>query len=160
MVYTLRAIRAERKTIMAAISGFKIDQSTNIIWNEREGNAITTDNQNSKQNIDVVNKKLMGANPIHVIANDLKSGQISKYGKYFHFHSHQTNIKHDFHSFIIFFHRFNAYMNGYLKVLMNNASANMNETDLSADDQVNCLIDLATDPSILGISFEGLTPWI
>lgn len=51
-------------------------------------------------------------------------------------------------------------MNGYLKLLMNNASANMNETDLSADDQVNCLIDLATDPSILGISFEGLTPWI
>lgn len=103
MVYTLRAIRAERKTIMAAISGFKIDQSASIIRNEREGNAITTDNQNSKQNIDVVNKKLMGANPNHVIVNDLKCGQISKYGKYFRFHSHQINIKHDFHSFIFLF---------------------------------------------------------
>lgn len=51
-------------------------------------------------------------------------------------------------------------MDGYLKVLLNNSSANMNENNLSADDQVKCLIDLATDPAILGISFEGLTPWI
>lgn len=36
----------------------------------------------------------------------------------------------------------------------------MGENDLSADEQVNCLIDLATDPAILGIAFEGLASWI
>lgn len=36
----------------------------------------------------------------------------------------------------------------------------MNEHNLSTDDQVNCLLELATDPSILGISFTGLSPWI
>lgn len=60
----------------------------------------------------------------------------------------------------VHYFRYDTYLNGYVKLLMNNASSNMCENDLSADDQVNCLIDLATDPSILGIAFEGLTAWI
>lgn len=51
-------------------------------------------------------------------------------------------------------------MNGYLKMLTNNSSADMSENDLSADDQVAGLISLATDPSILGISWWGLDPWV
>lgn len=36
----------------------------------------------------------------------------------------------------------------------------MNTLNLSADEQVDCLIDLATDPAILGITYAGYTPWV
>lgn len=82
MVYTLRAIRAERKTIMAAMAAFMTDHSASFGSNglDVDIEPMTTDNQSPKQRISVVNKKLMGANPIYLIANDLKCGQISKYG--------------------------------------------------------------------------------
>lgn len=51
-------------------------------------------------------------------------------------------------------------MDGYLSLLMNNSCSKMAENDLSTDEQVKCLINLATDPSILGITYYGLSPWI
>lgn len=103
MVYTLRAIRAERRTIMAAMAAFMTDQPVSIDSDERgaDDNAMR-DNQTAKQRIDVVNKKLMGANPVHLIANDLKCGHISKYGKNHlicEIHVQRMRIKIHFHSY-------------------------------------------------------------
>lgn len=84
MVYTLRAIRTARKTIMATIVGFMTNQSTTVKLNDERdtgSDRTSTDSQNPKQRIKVVNKKLLGANPIQLIANDLRCGLISKYAK-------------------------------------------------------------------------------
>lgn len=94
MVYTLCAIRAERKTIMAAIEAFMTDQAT--VFNSNQSlseddyvSVINNFDHDAKQRIIVVNEKLMGANPIHLIASNLKGGQISRsdstafYFKYF-----------------------------------------------------------------------------
>lgn len=78
MVFTLRTIRAERKTIMAAMEAFMTNQSASVHPNDGDDNPMRTDREDTKQRIHVVNKKLMGANPIHLIANDLKCGQISR----------------------------------------------------------------------------------
>lgn len=67
MIYSLRAIRAERKTIMAAMAAYVA-----------AGDPTASGNQTSTDRTNVVNKKLMGANPVHLIASDLKCGQISK----------------------------------------------------------------------------------
>lgn len=83
MVYTLRAIRAARKTMMAAMAAFMTDQSITVNLNEYDEDSETmasdSPHSNPKHRINVVNRKLMGANPALLIANDLKCGQISKY---------------------------------------------------------------------------------
>lgn len=33
------------------------------------------------------------------------------------------------------------------------------ETGLSVEDQVECLIDIANDPAILGVLYHGTRPW-
>lgn len=55
------------------------------------------------------------------------------------------------------------YLNSYLKILKgnkNNKRTKFGLLDLSADEQVDCLIDIATDPAILGITFSGYKPYI
>lgn len=76
MVYTLRAIRAQRKTIMTAMTSVMIDRSRAIQRNH--GDPLTETNKHDC--IDVINMKLMGANPLHLIASDLKGGRSPRYG--------------------------------------------------------------------------------
>jgi len=41
-----------------------------------------------------------------------------------------------------------------------NIRASLPACGLTADQQVDCLIDLATDPNILGRSWVGWEPWM
>lgn len=41
-----------------------------------------------------------------------------------------------------------------------NVRARLRETELSVEEQVDCLIDQATDPNILGRTFAGWEPWM
>lgn len=55
-------------------------------------------------------------------------------------------------------------MAGYLELLngqqQHNIRARLAENDLTVEEQVHCLIDMATDPALLGILFYGFQPWI
>lgn len=41
-----------------------------------------------------------------------------------------------------------------------NIRARLGETELSVEEQVDCLIDQATDPNILGRTYAGWEPWM
>lgn len=41
-----------------------------------------------------------------------------------------------------------------------NIRAQLGERELSVEEQVDCLIDQATDPNILGRTFVGWEPWM
>lgn len=55
------------------------------------------------------------------------------------------------------------YLYAYLKLTMGDSTrdvrAKMESSGLSVEQQVACLIDLATDTSILGITYAGFEPW-
>lgn len=59
---------------------------------------------------------------------------------------------------------FPKYMAGYLALLnghqQHNIRARLSENGLTVEEQVQCLIDMATDPALLGIQFHGFQPWI
>ena len=67
-------------------------------------------------------------------------------------------------SFTIIIYSFPKYTAGYLKLLnghpQHNIRARLDDDGLSVEAQVQCLIDLATDPALLGISATGFEPWI
>lgn len=73
MVYTLRAVRDVRQTIMAAMEAVVIDSSAD----ETDGQS-NNDNQQGRQRIFVLNRKLLGANPLHLTVNDVKDGRIAR----------------------------------------------------------------------------------
>jgi len=56
------------------------------------------------------------------------------------------------------------YFSSYEKILMgdrvDNIRARLPATSLTADQQVACLIDLATDPNVLGRAWAGWGPWM
>lgn len=87
--------------------------------------------------IAVARRKLAGGNPRTIFADDLSSGKIAAYPDY---------------------------LAGYLRLLegdrQHNVRSRLAADGLSADEQVQCLLDMATDPALLGISWTGMQPWI
>lgn len=41
-----------------------------------------------------------------------------------------------------------------------NIRARLNDSKLSVDAQIKCLLDLAMDPVLLGVCYTGFAPWI
>lgn len=56
------------------------------------------------------------------------------------------------------------YTNAYLKVLNGVSSEILHEAgkdkDLSIEEQVQCLEDIATDKYVLGVAYIGYRPWL
>lgn len=82
-------------------------------------------------------RKLDGANPAGILADELSSGKIAAHPEY---------------------------LEAYLKLLagehQHNIRARLAAQGLTAEQQVQCLLDMATDPALLGISWTGMQPWI
>lgn len=87
--------------------------------------------------IAVASRKLTGANPGAIFADDLLSGKIAAYPEY---------------------------LAAYLCLLagesQHNVRARYPADGLTVEEQVQCLLDMATDPALLGISWTGMQPWI
>lgn len=60
--------------------------------------------------------------------------------------------------------RYPKYLESYLKLLKGvegvNIRARLNDSKLSVDAQIKCLLDLAMDPVLLGVCYTGFAPWI
>lgn len=55
------------------------------------------------------------------------------------------------------------FLEGYMKILqgdINCPRVKLPENNLSVEEQVACLLELAQDRAILGMSYLGLQPWI
>lgn len=85
----------------------------------------------------MASRKLNGANPRAIFADELLSGKIAAYPEY---------------------------LAGYLRLVagetQHNVRTRLAEDGLTAEEQVQCLLDMATDPALLGISWTGMQPWI
>ena len=85
--------------------------------------------------VDNVRRKLLGEHPAHIMLQELTA----KHGSTPHWQALQTIVKGDAN------HNFRTTVSG---------------KDMSVDDQVRCLLDQATDPNILGRSWQGWRPWL
>lgn len=89
------------------------------------------------QRIDVARRKLRGANPRAVCADELASGKIAAHADY---------------------------LEGYRRLVAGvqnmNMRARLGDDELTAAEQVQCLLDMATDPALQCISWSGMQPWI
>ncbi|GAB0097641.1 DNA-dependent protein kinase catalytic subunit [Sergentomyia squamirostris] len=142
MTHALRSFVSCRKTIMACMSVFI--QEPTLDWqssSNTSGDAehLPTNDRvpwNSLKRIEIAKKKLNGANPKSLIAEELSMSWVAK-----------LNIA-----------------DGYSNILEGDESLNirarLGDQNLTVEDQVSCLIDLATDPAILGVCYMHFMPWI
>lgn len=79
----------------------------------------------------------MGANPMQILSEELRLSKIASHPEF---------------------------LNGYQKLLhgheQHNIRARLPADNLSVEEQIKCLLDMATDSAILGIAWRGYEPWI
>lgn len=90
---------------------------------------------NPETRIMIASRKLSGYNPAKLTEDELSVGQVCIDKTYLH---------------------------AYLKILKgsDNLRSNLPESGLTIEQQVNCLIEIATDPYILASTYLGLDPWM
>lgn len=87
--------------------------------------------------IEVAHRKLRGANPRAVCSTELGRGKVAQHPEY---------------------------LAGYRQLVAGHQQHNIRnrlaDDGLNAAEQVQCLLDMATDPALLCISWTGMQPWI
>ena len=142
MQHALRALRDSPELLLNTMDIFVKEPSLDWKQNAR----IQAKNQNiqlstedsswyPKQKVDSARKKLCGYNPAHVMLIDLKMG-------------HEKSPE------------FSALKLILLGDPRDNVRARIGEKCSSVNEQISCLIDHATDPNILGRTWQGWEPWI
>ncbi|XP_055842749.1 DNA-dependent protein kinase catalytic subunit-like [Episyrphus balteatus] len=141
MVHSLRVFRSVDRLLMAYMEVFIREPSVN--WLDIAMKKINEDDDSvlsewePKDRIDIARCKLQGYNPMYLFERELNAGVVA------------TNVE---------------YLEGYMKILRGHSQFNIRsrlpKDKLSVEDQVKCLIDQATDPAVLGISYVGFSPWI
>lgn len=146
MTHSLRVFRAERKLLTTLLEVFLREPTIDWLYNAifvqddpAEFNTLSTDTRvhwDPSDRLLAVKEKLKGANPLALILNGLRMGNLSANPQV---------------------------MDAYSAILQgarNCVRANLPTGGLSVEEQVQCLIDLATDPAVLGITFYGIFPWL
>ncbi|XP_066575742.1 DNA-dependent protein kinase catalytic subunit isoform X2 [Amia ocellicauda] len=145
MVHSLRAYRTEPDLLLNTMDVFVKEPSLdwkNLEKKQMKKGGTWTQNVNTQeinwypmQKVSFARRKLEGANPAVITSEELKLG-------------HEKNAS---------FHSMEAVVLGQKE---HNVRASTASKDLSVETQVECLIDQATDPNILGRVYEGWEPWI
>ncbi|ELU11183.1 hypothetical protein CAPTEDRAFT_224273 [Capitella teleta] len=146
MVHSLRALRQHKEQLISTMDVFIKEPSLDwqnaakkeiqAMSNRKEDTSkLTLDSQwFPKEKVNIVRQKLEGSNPSHVMRAELALGQLGSYLKYF------------------------------VIVLMGDKQADIRARlpadGLSSEEQVAALLNLATDPNILGRTFAGWEPWV
>ena len=140
MQHALRALRESPELLLNTMDIFVKEPS--LDWQQfarqqakKQGQTLTRQDAYPKQKVDTARQKLMGYNSAHVMLTDLKLG-------------HEKSPE------------FSA-----LKIILlgdnrDNIRARIGEKCSSVNEQIACLIDHATDPNILGRTWQGWEPWI
>lgn len=137
MVHSLEALRKNSSALLSTMNVFIEEPSLDWIENaSRNGEAATGATWDPAQKLEQVKRKLNGAKSTDIMVEDLRAG-------------HQARRNY-----------MEAYINLVLGLPDHDARARFQDNILSAEDQIDCLIDHATDYNLLGRMFEGWTPWI
>lgn len=143
MVHVLRCLRDYQETILICLEMF-VNEPT-IDWLLRSkvksvGNAgidqsLASSDWNPEARVRNVRRKLEGANPLQITKNELSISQVA---------GNETMLK-------LYEHLADG---GDCSLRVN-----MKDDELSAEDQVSCLIDMATDKALLASVYLGFDPW-
>ncbi|KAG7524628.1 DNA-dependent protein kinase catalytic subunit [Solea senegalensis] len=144
MVHSLRAFRAEPDLLLNTMDVFVKEPSLdwkNFELKQLKKGGTWTENTNTKeinwyplQKVNFARRKLEGANPATITSEELKLG----FEKDAAFQGMQSVA---------------------LGTQEHNIRAKLPAADLSVEKQVDCLIDQATDPNVLGRVWAGWEPW-
>ena len=140
MQHALRALRENPELLLNTMDIFVKEPSVDWQQNARtqakkQGMEIESAEWYPKQKIESARHKLLGHNPAYVMLKDLKMG-------------HEKSPE------------FSALKRILLGESRDNIRARVGEKCNSVSEQVSCLIDHATDPNILGRTWQGWEPWI
>ncbi|XP_055377945.1 DNA-dependent protein kinase catalytic subunit-like [Condylostylus longicornis] len=134
MSHILRVYRSSAQSLLACVDIFA--RNPTLDWIALQ--SIVKLDWKPLDGIRTLRRKLLGDNPMHISRENLEDSAIAKYQP--------------------------VYKEGYKKLLEGNYQFNIRsrlpEKDLTVEDQVKCLIDMATDPAILGCSYVGWHPWL
>ncbi|CAH2285137.1 DNA-dependent kinase catalytic subunit [Pelobates cultripes] len=145
MIHALRAYRTHPELLINTMDVFVKEPS--LDWKNLEQNQKKKEGQWTKevdirevnwyplQKINFARRKLAGANPATITCDELRLG-------------HESSKS---------FKGFIDVAKGYKE---HNIRATKDSDGLSEEEQVQCLIDQATDPNILGRVWKGWEPWI
>lgn len=145
MVYALRAFRSRADLLTDTMDVFVKEPF--FYWKSDEQKmlkkggswiqdiSVTEENWYPQQKIRYAKRKLAGANPAVITCDELRLG-----------------------------HEDSPVFGSYIAVARGNKDHNIRaqepESGLSEETQVKCLVDQATDPNILGRTWEGWEPWM
>ncbi|XP_013928118.1 PREDICTED: DNA-dependent protein kinase catalytic subunit [Thamnophis sirtalis] len=145
MVHSLRAYRINQDVLINTMDIFVKEPSLdwkNFEWKQlRKGGTWTKEINTDKvnwyplQKVNFARRKLAGANPAVITCDELRLG-------------HEKS------------EAFKEYMSVAQGSKQSNIRAREPQDGLAEEIQVKCLIDQATDPNILGRTWEGWEPWM
>ncbi|KAM4534321.1 DNA-dependent protein kinase catalytic subunit isoform 1-T1 [Odontesthes bonariensis] len=145
MVHSLRAYRAEPELVLNTMDVFVKEPSLdwkNFEMKQLKKGGTWTESVNTKeinwyplQKVNFARRKLEGANPAAITSEELKLG-FEKDGA------------------------FPGMQSVVLGTEEHNVRAKLPAAGLSVEEQVDCLLDQATDPNVLGRVWEGWEPWM
>lgn len=138
MIHSLKAFRNEKDILLSAMDVF-VNEPT-LGWletaqNKNEENIIISDDFIPREKLENAKSKFDGCNPIKIILYELNKRNDNK-----EVCDALTDIVKGNHQF--------------------NIRKRLPDDGLTEENQVLCLLDLATDENILGRSYWGYEPWI
>ncbi len=140
MIHTLRCFRNVSDTIVICLEIFTKEPTIDWLNESKKKFVALEDNDvlvwDPETRVKLSERKLLGANPRKITEEELSSGMVAS----------DPNV-----------------LNVYLKILNGekgkNIRAELPDDKLSVDQQVSCLVDLATDNYVLGSTYFGWDPW-
>lgn len=136
MIHSLKAMRNNSNSLLATMNVFIEEPS--LDWLEHASRSETFDKANVKNDflktkIDQAKRKLNGANSAKILIEDLSSGR-------------------------------SQYKDAYIKLVKGDVQHNKRtqcaDENLTVEDQVECLLDHATDYNLLGRMYGGWKSWV
>lgn len=136
MIHCLRCLRASSSPISATMSVFIQEPSIDWLEHADETESKKNDSWYPLVKVNQAARKLKGANSADIMLEELKAGMRSE-----------------------------TYTNAYMKHVRGDPNDNLRarlsgREDLIPEDQVDCLIDHATDYNLLGRMYGGWSPWV
>lgn len=144
MMHSLNCFRNNKESILIFLEVFVKEPTLDWLLSSKlksVGNAkgTTTSEWNPEKRIDIVKRKLNGANPTKILIEELSAG----------------NIK----SKKALFEAYQAIINGSDDSLRKKFENGPSGEILTVEDQIICLTELATDKAILATTYIGWDAW-
>ncbi|CAG9832446.1 unnamed protein product [Diabrotica balteata] len=136
MIHCLKCLRANSSSLLATMNVFIQEPSLDWLEHAEAGDDCQSSTWYPLVKLEQAKRKLNGANCVDIMVEELKAGM-----------------------------RNQQYTDAYVKLVLGETNENfrtkfVGKEGLTVEDQVDCLIDHATDSNLLGRMWRGWCPWV